>query len=65
MSTWRSFQPQASGLVICWHLLTDEVVYEELGPNYLAGRNQPERRRKHLVRQLEQLGYSVELAPAA
>ncbi len=52
-------------LVICWHLLTDEVVYEELGPNYLAGRDQPERRRKHLVRQLEQLGYAVELAPAA
>jgi transposase len=52
-------------LVICWHLLADETVYDELGTDYLAGRDQPERRRKHLVAQLEQLGYNVELAPAA
>lgn len=26
-------------LVISWHLLTDHTVNEELGPNYLAGRD--------------------------
>jgi transposase len=52
-------------LVICWHLLADGTIYDELGTDYLAGRDLPERRRKHLVAQLEQLGYSVELAPVA
>ncbi len=52
-------------LIICWHLLTENTVYEELGADYLAGRDQPERRRKHLVAQLQQLGYHVELEPVA
>lgn len=52
-------------LIICWHLLADGTVYDELGTDYLVGRDQPERRRKHLVAQLEQLGYNVELAPVA
>jgi len=52
-------------LVICWHILADDTVYNEIGTDYLAGRDQPERRRRHLVAQLEQLGYTVELAPAA
>jgi transposase len=52
-------------LVICWHLLTEETTYTELGPDYLAGHDRPDHRRKNLVRQLEQLGYQVELSPAA
>jgi transposase len=52
-------------LVICWHLLVDETTYTELGTDYLAGKDQPDRRRKLLVRQLEQLGYTVELTTAA
>lgn len=52
-------------LVICWHILAENTIYNELGPDYLAGKDQPERRRKHLVAQLEQLGYNVELAPVA
>jgi transposase len=52
-------------LVICWHLLSEHTTYTELGPNYLAGRDQPDHRRKLLVRQLEQLGYQVELTTAA
>lgn len=52
-------------LIICWHLLAEQTVYNELGPDYLAGKDQPERRRKHLVAQLEMLGYNVELAPVA
>lgn len=52
-------------LVICWHLLADGTTYTELGPNYLVGRDQPDRRRRNLVKQLEQLGYQVELTSAA
>jgi transposase len=52
-------------LVICWHILNDGTTYQELGPNYLAGRDQPDRRRSNLVKQLEQLGYHVELTTAA
>jgi transposase len=52
-------------LVICWHLLVDETSYTELGTDYLAGKDQPDRRRRLLVAQLEQLGYTVQLTNAA
>jgi transposase len=52
-------------LVICWHILADGTTYTELGTDYLAGRDQPDRRRKQLVQQLERLGYQVELTTAA
>ena len=52
-------------LVICWHLLVDETTYTELGTDYLAGKDQPDRRRRLLVAQLEQLGYTVQLTNAA
>jgi len=52
-------------LVICWHLLVDETTYTELGTDYLAGKDQPDRRRRLLVAQLEQLGYTVQLTTAA
>jgi len=52
-------------LIICWHLLADNTTYDELGTDYLAGRDQPDRRRKLLVAQLEKLGYTVELTTAA
>ncbi len=37
----------------------------ELGTDYLAGKDQPDRRRRLLVAQLEQLGYTVQLTTAA
>jgi transposase len=52
-------------LIICWHLLTENTTYTELGPDYLAGRDDPERRKRYLVHQLEQLGQKVTLEPAA
>jgi transposase len=52
-------------LIICWHLINDETTFDELGTDYLAGHDQPERRRRLLVGQLEQLGYTVTLATAA
>ncbi len=52
-------------LVTCWHMLTEGTTYTELGVGYLASNDNPERRRRHLVNQLEHLGYQVELTPAA
>jgi transposase len=52
-------------LIICWHLINDETTFEELGTDYLAGHDQPERRRRLLISQLEKLGYNVTLTAAA
>ena len=52
-------------LVIIWHMLHEGTVYTELGVDYLAANDNPERRRRHLVNQLEHLGYKVDLTPAA
>ncbi len=52
-------------VIISWHLLRDETTFNELGTAYLEGKDQPERRRRLLVGQLEQLGWNVELTPAA
>jgi transposase len=52
-------------LIIIWHMLTEGTVYTEIGAEYLANNDNPDRRRRHLVNQLEHLGYTVELTPAA
>ncbi len=52
-------------LIICWHMLSDGVVYEDLGVDYLARNDNPDRRRRHLINQLEHLGYQVKLTQAA
>ena len=52
-------------LVIIWHMLSEGTVYTEIGVDYLARNDNPDRRRRHLVKQLEQLGYQVDLTPAA
>lgn len=52
-------------LVIAYHLLAEEVDYQELGGDYFAKRFNPEQRTRHLVRQLEALGHTVTLEPAA
>jgi transposase len=52
-------------LVICWHMLNDGTTYNELGTDYTNRQDQPDKRRNHLVDQLKQLGYDVELTPAA
>lgn len=49
-------------LVIVWHLLADPSArYRDLGPDYHTSRIDKNRRRRHLVRQLEALGYTVTL----
>ena len=52
-------------LIIFWHMLNDGTIYTEIGTDYLARNDNPDRRRRHLVNQLEHLGYNVELTPAA
>jgi transposase len=53
-------------LVTVWHLLADPYAkYTDLGPDYYHTRIDKERRKRHLVQQLEALGLQVTLAPAA
>ena len=53
-------------LVIIWALLSDEEAqFIDLGPDYYANRNNPERKARHHIRELQALGYSVTLNPAA
>lgn len=52
-------------LVAAYHIMaTPGVVYHELGGDYFASRDNPDRRRDRLVAQLAKLGYDVDLTPA-
>jgi transposase len=49
-------------LVIVWHLLADPTArYHDLGADFYARRIDKNRRRRHLIHQLEALGYAVTL----
>src|SRR3954466_13809387 len=53
-------------LVIIWALLSDtDAQFIDLGPDYYATRTNPERRVRHHLRELQALGYTVTLNPAA
>jgi transposase len=53
-------------LVIVWHLLADRTArYSDLGAGYYTSRIDNDRKTRSHVRQLEALGYTVTLAPAA
>lgn len=52
-------------LVICWHLLTNDCDYEDLGRDWFARRTDTVKRRDHLIRQLHNLGYGVTLTNLA
>jgi transposase len=47
-------------LVICWHLLTHDRDYDDLGGDYFTRRN-TNRQRDRLITQLQNLGYYVSL----
>lgn len=47
-------------LVICWHLLTDDHDYDDLGGDYFTRRN-TDRQRDRLIKQLTGPGYYVSL----
>jgi len=46
-----------------YHVLKDNIPYQELGADYLNNRIE-EKRRKYLKRELEKLGHKVVLMPA-
>jgi transposase len=53
-------------LVIIWHLLSDPAArYRDLGASYYASRIDKDRKARNHIRQLEALGFTVTLAPAA
>jgi hypothetical protein len=53
-------------LVIVWHLLADPPSrYRDLGPEFFDNRIRPERRTINHISQLEALGFTVTLPPAA
>ena len=45
-----------------WHILTNGDFYHDLGSDYYTRQN-PDRRTKRLIRQLEALGHHVNLEP--
>jgi transposase len=51
--------------VIIWHILAAGRPYDELGADYLARRQDPERETRRLIARLEALGHQVSLQPAA
>ncbi len=50
---------------LVWHLLSTGEVYNDLGDDYFASREDPDRRARRLVDQLEQLGFKVTLEATA
>jgi hypothetical protein len=53
-------------LVITWHLLTNPAArYHDLGVGYYASRIDTDKKTHNHIRQLEALGFTVTLAPAA
>ncbi len=53
-------------LTIVWHLLADPATrFTDLGSDFYDTRVNPERRKRNHIRQLEALGYTVTLLPAA
>jgi transposase len=53
-------------LVIIWHLLADpDARFHDLGSDFYDTRIDPERRKRSHIRQLQALGYTVSIEPAA
>jgi transposase len=48
-----------SVLVIAWHILKEDVEYQDLGGDWFDRRKNPEDQRDRLVQRLESLGYDV------
>ena len=53
-------------LVVIWHLLNDpQARYADLGPDYHASRTDKDKKIRNHIRQLQALGLTVTIAPAA
>ena len=51
-------------LVACWHILSEHVVYEDLGEDWFQ-RRRPEAHARRLAHQIEALGFTVTITPTA
>ncbi len=49
-------------LTAIWHMLTDDVAYQDLGGDYYT-RRAPDKTKQRALNQLHQLGYNVTLEP--
>jgi len=54
-----------SMIIIIWHVLAEARSYDDLGPDYFERRTTTASRQRYLVRELEKLGHTVLLEPAA
>jgi hypothetical protein len=52
-------------VVTAWHMLTNGEPFVDPGGDYFQRRRDPERESRRLVHDLEELGYTVTLAPSA
>jgi transposase len=52
-------------LVAAWHVINDEASYQDLGALHFLTHVDPARQTRRLVANLQQLGYQVQLSPAA
>lgn len=52
-------------LVICWHVLTKDTDYQDLGADWHTRRADQDKRRDNLIKQLQTLGYGVNLTKVA
>jgi len=52
-------------LDVAWHLLTTGELFADLGEDYFLSRHDKQHQTRRLISQLEKLGYTVELSPAA
>lgn len=52
-------------IVIIWHVLHDNAEYRDLGSDYFTRYDNPEARKRRLIRDLQTLGYDVTVQPAA
>ncbi len=49
-------------LIICWHIIRDGGVYQELGGSHYD-RLHPDRSARRLIRRLQQIGFDVTVQP--
>ena len=52
-------------IVIVWHVLHDRTDYRDLGADYFTRHDNPDVKKRRLIRELQALGYTVDLTPAA
>ncbi|WP_235463215.1 hypothetical protein [Frankia sp. BMG5.23] len=50
-------------LIAYWHIVHDDTVYRDLGPEWMRRRHSTEAQQKRLVAQLEKLGLKVTIEP--